>query len=168
MKESFFSVNEARQDAGFFVSDVWTTNSRIVSSALGAIAEADAHFFVADAAMLELHELTAGNSSSRAKLPNDDLLSDKQREIIEAFRQGLDASSVAKKLRIPSRALRFHVRRICELTQAESIAEAVQLLSQLSFSKSRSTIIFYLNILVIFLYCWGPLNKTLYFSVDFF
>lgn len=66
---------------------------------------------------------------------SEDLLTAKQREIIECLRQGMDTNKISKELKIPSRAVRFHFRKICETTQTENISDALLLLGQLSMHK---------------------------------
>lgn len=66
----------------------------------------------------------------------DDLLTTKQREIIECINRGMDTVKISKELRIPARAVRFHFRKICEVTQTENLSEAISLLNQLSLHKT--------------------------------
>lgn len=67
---------------------------------------------------------------------SDDLLTVKQREIIDCLRKGMDTNKISKELKIPARAIRFHFRKICEITQTEDISEAITLLNQLSVHKA--------------------------------
>lgn len=67
---------------------------------------------------------------------SDDLLTAKQRDIIQCVRRGLDTGRISKELKIPTRAVRFHFRKICDVTQTENISEAIHLLNQLSLIKA--------------------------------
>ena len=69
---------------------------------------------------------------------NDELLSQKQRDIIQCVERGMDVSRIARELKVPSRVIRFHLRKICESTGSENISEAMTLLSQLSLHKDSA------------------------------
>ncbi len=68
---------------------------------------------------------------------SDNLLSNKQQEIIQCAQSGLDNSKIARQLGIPNRAVRFHLRKICEIAGTDSVDEAISVFGQLSLHRGE-------------------------------